>query len=63
MMMPICSLVVVVVQDAATGAAGDAPEPQLELVADDDAAAEARAIGLVENVVVEEVAVLVGRSS
>ena len=52
---------VVVVQERALGAALDAPEPQLEVVADDDPPAEARAVGLLEQLVVEEVAVLLGR--
>ena len=49
---------VVVVQERALGAALDPPEPQLEVIADDHPPAEAGPIGLVEQVVVEEVAVL-----
>jgi hypothetical protein len=46
---------VVAVQERAGGAALDAPEPELEVLADDHAAAEAGAVGLLERVVVEEV--------
>jgi hypothetical protein len=46
-----------VVQEAARGAAGDAPEAHLQVVAGDDTASEARPIGVEEFVVLEEVAV------
>ena len=59
MMMPSCSFSTWWCRNDAGGAAGDAPEAQLQVVAGDDPAAEARAVGVVELVVVEEVAVCV----
>ena len=47
----------VMVQEAAGGAAGDAPEAHLQVVAGDDAPPETRPVGLEEFVVLEEVAV------
>ncbi len=49
---------VVVVQERALGAALDPPEPQLQVITDDHPPAETGPIGLLELVVVEEVAVL-----
>ena len=49
-------VVLVVVQERAGRAALDAPEAQLQVVAGDDPPAEPRSVGLVERVVVEEVA-------
>ena len=45
-------------QHRAGRAAGDPPEPQLEVLADDPPPPEAGAVGLEEQLVVEEVAVL-----
>ena len=57
--MPSCSLSAWWCRNDPRGAAVDPPEAQLQAVAGDDAAAEPRPVGLVERVVVEEVAVLV----
>ena len=53
-MMPNCSFSALTMDEASLGPAGDTPEAQLHVVAGDDPAAKAGAIGVTELVVVEE---------